>query len=856
MKCARCDREMTESSIDRVCPRCALSRALNFAPAGGPVATALEGYELLHELGRGAMGVVWLAREHALDRLVALKVIAAAGDPLLAARLQREGQAVARLSHPNIIAIHSLGGSGANTFLAMDFAEGGNLAARLDGKPLDAPSAARLLAKLAGAVAHAHAAGIVHRDLKPSNVLLSASGEPQLADFGLAGPLEGRGELTRSGQVVGTPAYLAPELLGNSGAATPAADVYGLGAVLYFCLTARAPFVADSTAALLHQVATADPVSPRLLQPGVPRDLETICLKCLNKAPGARYASAAMLREDLERFLRHEPIAARPLGRWGKTLRWSRRHPNAAAGLGLAAIVTLLFAIGGPLVALRLARERRTAESAAAEAKAINEFLQGDLLGQASALGQFVPDLKLRAAIDRASLAIDRRFGAEPAIRASLHETLARAYASLGESKAARSHLAEALRWRQQNFGPDDPATLRLRSGLAETYLVGSPPNFPLAEAFARRSWEQQRRRLGPEHQDTQLSQIVLANSLRYQGKYREAEALMIPLVALQRHGRGQAMSEAYFAPNELAAIFLEEGKFGPAEALAKANLEDFRRKFGPDNLGALRAMNALAVIYTRTSRPEEAVPLGRELVERYQRTHGPENTLTLTAMNNLGSTLLLTGGFDESLALFEKLRDVRTRVSGPNDPETLVVLGQLAYATRNLGRYAEAENYAQTALAGFERAVGPNHPFTLTCRLVLASVYKLDGRPREAEPLVRTVLAGRQKVLGPGHPETLMAETELGDVLLRENRFAEAEPVLRETLDLAAKIPWEEWKKSLARSRLGEALLGQDKSAEATPLLRDGLQGLEANRNRLPVTVRFEIDRARERLARAEAGH
>ena len=334
------------------------------------------------------MGVVWLARERSLDRLVALKLIAVE-DPRLRQRLLREGQAAGRLRHPNIVAVHAMGGDGASTFLAMDFIEGGNLDARLQGRPLPPLVAAEVVSKIAGALAHAHAAGLIHRDVKPSNVLMDLDGEPRLADFGMAAPLEGGGDLTAPGTIAGTPAYLAPELLSGSEAAKAESDIYSLGAVLYACLTGRPPFVGATAAAVLAQLPVADPLPPHLLQPGLPRDLETICLKCLEKSPDRRYPSADLLRADLEAFLRGEPIAARPVGRIERAARYCRRHPSLALSTALAAILLLTLAIGGPVMALRLARSEREALAAQAQTEKANaatlERLRDSLLARSRA---------------------------------------------------------------------------------------------------------------------------------------------------------------------------------------------------------------------------------------------------------------------------------------------------------------------------------------------------------------------------------------------------------------------------------------------------------------------------------------
>jgi WD40 repeat protein len=392
MRCATCDSLLPAAAAP--CPRCSLASALalgaSFAAGADAARPAIAGYEPLHELGRGSMGVVWLARDLALDRLVALKLIAAGADPRLGPRLLREGRAIAQLRHPHIVAVHTLGEAAGAAFLAMDFLPGGDLQTRLK-KHLPAPrDAARLTRPLADALAHAHAAGVLHRDLKPSNILLDDAGAPQLADFGLAAPLAGGGDLTRRGEIAGTPGFLAPELLGGADRAAPASDLYGLGAVLYACLTGRAPFVGASAAAILAQLATDEPPSPRLLNPAVPRDLETICLKCLEKNPARRYASAATLRDDLDRFLRDEPVLARPVGRAEKVLRWAKRKPALAAVSALALSLLLALAIGGPLAAWRIERARALADEARREAQAATERTREQLRAALLARSQAV----------------------------------------------------------------------------------------------------------------------------------------------------------------------------------------------------------------------------------------------------------------------------------------------------------------------------------------------------------------------------------------------------------------------------------------------------------------------------------
>jgi hypothetical protein len=318
--------------------------------AGVAARAAVAGHEILDELGRGGMGVVYRARHLRLNRLVALKMILAGGsaDAADLARFEREAESAARLQHPNIVQIYEVGEADGQPFLSLEYVPGGSLARRLDGTPLPARQAAELVQTLARAMAHAHAVGVLHRDLKPANVLLTADGQPKITDFGLAKKLDDPAGPTRSGAILGTPSYMAPEQAAGHGKTIgPAADVYALGAILYEALTGRPPFRAATALETVLQVLSAEPVPPRRLQPGLPRDLETICLKCLEKGPARRYAGAGELADDLGRFLEHCPVRARPVGPWQRAAKWVARRPVVSA---LAAAVVLVACLGAGLV--------------------------------------------------------------------------------------------------------------------------------------------------------------------------------------------------------------------------------------------------------------------------------------------------------------------------------------------------------------------------------------------------------------------------------------------------------------------------------------------------------------------------
>jgi eukaryotic-like serine/threonine-protein kinase len=307
---------MSESTIPQAAdPRDEPTRAdLTFSHETGPVLQRVGDYELLYELGRGGMGVVFKARDLKLNRIVAVKMIlpGAMPDETDLQRFQTEASAAACLKHPNIVAVHAVGCQDGRWYYCMDLIEGPSLAKRMGGGPLPGRDAARYMVSVARAIDHAHRNGVLHRDLKPANILLDADDQPHVADFGLAKQMTGDHQgHTRTGSILGTPGYMAPEQASGSKEIGPACDIYGLGALLYELLTGRPPFRAETPLDTLMQVLERDPAPPRLLNPKVDRDLETICLKCLQKDPARRYPSAAMMAEDLERYLSGESIRAR-----------------------------------------------------------------------------------------------------------------------------------------------------------------------------------------------------------------------------------------------------------------------------------------------------------------------------------------------------------------------------------------------------------------------------------------------------------------------------------------------------------------------------------------------------------------
>ncbi len=369
--CAKCGAKISSDAPRGVCPACLLetglgllaneidearnaSRAPRLAGPGAPKMKSRTArmlgdfgdYELLEEIGRGGQGVVYRARQKSLNRTVALKVIGLGywATEAHLKRFRREAESAASLEHPCIVPIHEVGERDGSCYFSMKFIEGGQLDEVVRREPMPIRRAVELIAKVARTVHYAHEHHILHRDIKPGNILLDAKGEPHLTDFGLARLVETESTVTRTMEVLGTPSYMAPEqAVGNNAAVSSVTDVYGLGAVLYQLLTGHPPFAGGTTYETVRLVLDAEPRQPRLLNPKVDRDLNTICLKCLEKDPRRRYASALALAEDLERWLKHEPIRARRTGLVTRGRKWVRRNPS------IAVMAAMLLVLAVPL---------------------------------------------------------------------------------------------------------------------------------------------------------------------------------------------------------------------------------------------------------------------------------------------------------------------------------------------------------------------------------------------------------------------------------------------------------------------------------------------------------------------------
>jgi tetratricopeptide (TPR) repeat protein len=764
----------------------------------------VPGYEILGVLGRGGMGIVYQARHCRLQRMVALKMILAGGHagPQELARFRTEAEAVARLQHPNFVQIYEVGEQHGLPYCALEFVDGGSLARKLAGTPLPPRQAAQLVATLGEAMHALHQRGIVHRDLKPDNVLLTAGGTPKVTDFGLAKKLDAGAGHTASGVIVGTPSYMAPEQARGRGKEVgPAADVYALGAILYEALTGRPPFKAATPMETMMQVISEEPVPPRRFQRAVPAELETICLKCLPKAPAQRYASAAALADDLKHFLNGEPIGARPSTRWEQTVKWAKRKPAAAALIGVSAlaILALFGVVLGFTLKLQAAltatkdqrdlaerrekeadRQRAEADQARAVAQAVNDFLQNDLLRQANSYEQagrnFTPDpdVKVGTLLDRAAAGIGERFRDQPLVAAAIHHAVGDAYQGVGKYELAIRHLSAAEELRTAHLGPDHPDTLTTLNNLATAYMRAG------RKAEAVQLLEQvrdQTQKFGSDHHTLgTLNNLAWAYSDA--GRTAEAIQLFEQVCGQQIQKLGPDHASTLMTLHALAAVYREAGRTGEAIRLLEQVRAHQTQKLGPDHLQTLQTLHSLALAYRAAGRAAEAIQLLEQVRAHQTQKLGPDHPETLTTLHSLAVAYDDAGRPTQAIQLLEQVREQQTQKLGPDHPDTLATLKNLAAAYVLAGRTAEtaeAIHLLEQVRQQQTQKLGADHPNTLSTLQALAVVYRLAGHTSEAIRLIKDVREQQTQKLGPDHPDTLATLHSLGRAYHTAGRTAEA---------------------------------------------------------------------------------
>jgi tetratricopeptide (TPR) repeat protein/tRNA A-37 threonylcarbamoyl transferase component Bud32 len=850
------------------------------SPEAAATPPAVPGYEILEVLGRGGMGIVYKARHHRLQRLVALKMILAGAHagPRELARFRTEAEAVARLQHPNIVQIYEVGEQHGLPYCALEFVDGGSLARKLAGTPLPPRQAARLAATLAEAMHAGHQRGVVHRDLKPDNVLLTADGTPKVTDFGLAKKLDADADQTASGAIVGTPSYMAPEQARGRGKEVgPAADVYALGALLYEALTGRAPFKAATLLETMLQAIHEEPVPPRRFQPAVPMELETICLKCLAKDPAHRYASALALAEDLKRFLGGEPIQARPSSRWEQAVKWAQRKPAAAGLVGVSAlaVLTLFGVVLGFTLKLSAAlkatqeqrdlaerrekdadRQRAAAEQERAVAQAVNDFLQFDLLRQANSYEQanrrFTPDpdVKVRTLLDRAAAGIDERFRGQPLVAAAIHQAVGDAYQGVGKYVSAIRHLTAARELRMAHLGPDHGYTLSTLHSLASAYRDAG------RTAEAIRLLEQERgqrtQKLGPDHPDTVATLHSLAVAYGDAGRLGEAIHMLEQVRAQRTQKCGPDHPETLLARKNLAVARVYAGRTAETAETIRT-LEEVRarqtEKLGADHPETVHTSYALGWAYWKAGRNADAIELLEQVRGRQTEKLGPDHPDTLATLHSLGRAYQAADRTADAIQLLEDVHGRRVQKLGPDHHFTLATGYWLALAYQSAGRTTDAIQLFEQVREQQRTKLGPNHPDTLATLFDLALSLETAGQVDRAVAIARELLEARSGTLSTDQTARAGSLALLGICLLKAGKPTEAEPLLRECLTIRQQTQPDDWTTFNAQSLLGGALAGQQKYAEAESLLLAGFEGMAARAKTIPPRGQPRLREAQERV-------
>ena len=878
-------------------------------------------YRLVREIGHGGMGVVWLAEraDGTLKRSVALKLPFGPVHARLAERFVRERDVLAQLAHPRIARLYDAGvAAGGQPYLALEYVDGEAITNYCDGRALGTKQRLILFLDVLRAVQYAHTNLVVHRDLKPANILVTKDGEIRLLDFGIAKLLtEGEApetELTRIGGRALTPAYASPEQIKGE-PVTTASDVYSLGVILYELLTGDKPYrlKRDTLGGLEDAIVAADPIRPSQI-PGddkkarerasTPKrlarmlcgDLDTIVLKALQKPPSQRYATADALAQDIERYLRGEPVLAQPESVWYRTRKFVLRNRLAVASAA-AIVVALSIGLGTALWQTHIAlAEKKRADTEAATAKAVNEFLQNDLLAQASPNSSGLkdkpdPDLKVRTALDRAASRIQGRFENQPLVEAAIRQTIGATYMDLGHSAEAMQQVERALELRRRVLGEQHRETLDTINRLGEGYWAQG--QYPRAEQLYTKALDLQRRTLGAEDRDTLQTMANLAELYSDQGKYPQAEALYTRTLEILRRVSGEQHHDTLSTMNNLAVLYRQEDKYAQAEQLYTKVLEIRLRVLGEQHPDTLRSMHNLATLYSAENKFDRAEPLFGKVLELRHRVLGDEHPNTLTSMNALAGMYRDQERYAEAETLLRKVLDLRRRVLGEQHPETLLttnflagvylwegkyadaepllrkvwefrsrVLGEehpdtldtthkLGLMYRRQGKYAQAERLLTKAFETQRRVLGENHSDTLGSMSSLAALRRSQGQYGEARAIFAKVLEIRQRVFSPQDPGTADVRASLGDVLLLQHRYAEAEPLLKEALANQEKAAPTSWRTYRTESLLGESLAGQTKYAEAEARLLSGYRGLVQRQSSIPIDERTAVRHSGEWLIR-----
>jgi serine/threonine protein kinase len=775
-----------------------VTRALG--PSDSTAGTVIGSYRLVQRIGHGGMGEVWLAEQkEPVRRRVAIKLIKAGMDTReVVARFESERQALALMNHPAIAKVFDAGSTPqGRPYFVMEYVTGVSITAYCDKHKLTMRQRLELFVQVCDGVQHAHQKAILHRDLKPSNILVGevdGKPAPKIIDFGVAKATSQRltadSMYTRVGAIIGTPGYMSPEQADSDGADVDTrTDVYSLGVVLYELLVGALPLdfshtpveelarklrdedaprpstkirtLGDRTSTTAQNRGADPPTLSRQLR----GDLDAITLKCLEKDRARRYATPSELGAEIGRYLRNEPVQARPASAAYRARKYIRRH---RVGVAIAAAAAVLLVSVGVAQTFELRRTRRERD----RADRVTEFMASmfNVSDPSEARGN---DIRAREILDKASKDIDTGLAKDPELQAQMMYVMGNVYESLGLYSKAESLLRRAVEIRRSTLGAKNADTLKSMHDLAGVLLEES--RYPEAEKLARETLDTRRQVLGAQHRDTLNSMTQTALVMNDEGRYAEAEKLQREALEVANRVLGPQDSVIRKVRQNLAIDLAYEGKYSDAEKLFRDVLENDRRTLGSDHPDVLADMNNLAATFQHEQKYVDAEKLYIDALAIKHRVFGPEHPQTLLSMGNLALVLWGEKRYAESEKLFRETLAIKRRTLGPEHRSTLVTMGNLAQTLSSEGQYPEAEQLVRQTLETERRVLGPNHSDTLATISSLGELLKKEKRYAESERAYREALESLRRALGTGHPDTAGAAYDLACVLALDGKRDEA---------------------------------------------------------------------------------
>ncbi len=816
-------------------------------------------YKIIREIGRGGFGVVYEAEQEHPRRPVALKVIRF-GVPSAQAlrRLEQEAEILGRLEHAGIARIYEAGvhdaGVGVQPFFAMEYIRGQPLTEYAATHKLGTRERLRILVQVCQAVHHAHQRGIIHRDLKPGNILVTDDGQPKVLDFGVAratdSDIQASTLRTDIGQLIGTIPYMSPEQAGGDpNDLDVRSDVYALGVVAYELLAGRLPY--DLANKMVHEAVRViredDPTPLSSVDRALRGDVEIIVGKALAKEKERRYQSATELCTDIERYLRNEPIAARPPSTWYQLSRFARRNRALVGGLAATFVVLMAGLIGTTSFAAREAEQRHLAEQERNRARLEAERAQkaeADTQQRAMELEQVAEfQASQLAEIDTAQMGIrlrnkviasrrtalkdgSRKTGEVEAGIKELTSSLAGVnFTDIALDAINESVFERALATIDKSFVDQPLVKARLLQSLAKTLrelgLLERATNPQMVALQIRRDM------LGEEHRDTLTSANEMGLLLAAQGNYSESERLLRQVMMIRRRILGDRHDDSLTSSNNLGGLYWLQGKYAEAESYWRDVLEVRRQTLGNDHPDTLESIDNMGALLQALGKYSEAESYSREAVSGRRRILGNTHTQTLISILNMGSLVQAQGRYEEAESLFREALDGFRRTLGEDHPTTLAATSILGGLFHDDGRLAEAEEFYHTVLEGQSRILGDAHPDTLQSVNNMGVLLRSVGRLAEAEVYYRKALEGFRRVLGADHRDTLTSLYNMGDVLCAQGKLVEAEPYYRESLEVRRRVLGDDHPDTLV-SMNGLALLLklQGRHSEAIPYFQAALVG------------------------------